>query len=158
MRWSTIVGALLSSLAVVAGSVSPVSAAPAVEHFKQQETRPVSGVFQCGALTLTIVGGTETELIKGTLIGDTTRLSIHRFFRGVTLLGSDGETYRAVATARAHFVLVAPNDDDPVSGHELITARFVGGPSTSPLSLREEFRFVDGVQTTPEITGSCDFA
>ena len=82
---------------------------------------------------------------------------IERRYDGVTLAGSDGRVYTATAHVNSHFVLIAPDFDNPVRGDEIIHVTFHGGTQGSPGYLNEHLRIRDGV-VADEVTGPCDYA
>ncbi|WP_426566177.1 hypothetical protein ACPPVT_06370 [Angustibacter sp. McL0619] len=154
---------LILAIATAASSVL-LSAAPSaaanpapIEHEHTVTTVPAEGRFTCGDLVLTINGGTETEVFDGVLVHGVAVVRIHRLWNGVTLTGSDRRSYRATANTRAKFVLVDPDFDNPIWGHEVVVVRFRGGPTGSPGRLREEITIRNGVETDV-VSGRCDFA
>ena len=146
----------LSGLLLVGSPAGSAQAAPP-EHEHTVTVSPAEGRFRCGELLLTATAGTETEIFDGRLVNGVAHVRIQRRYDGVTLAGSDGRTYRAVAHVNAHFVLVAPDFDNPVRGDEIIHVGFLGGPQGSPGYLNEHLRIRDGVETD-QVTGPCDYA
>ncbi len=120
-------------------------------------TVPVHGNFICGALALSVNAGTETEIFDAVLENGIVRIRISRSWQGVTLTGSDGQTYRASGQAHARFVLVDPDFDNPVWGHEVVLVRFRSGSDGSSLYLREEITIRNGSEDDV-VSGPCDFA
>ena len=120
-------------------------------------TVPAQGSFVCGALALSITDGTETETFDAVLRNGVARIRISRSWQGVTLAGSDGRTYRASGQTHARFVLVDPDFDNPVWGHELVVVRFRSGTHGSTLYLREEIKIRHGNESDV-VSGPCDFA
>ena len=145
----------LSVLVLGAPVGSAVADPPERDH--TVTTSPAEGRFQCGDLLLTVTAGTETEIFDGTFKNGVVHVWIQRRYEGVTLAGSDGLVYRANAHVNAHFVLIAPDFDNPVRGDELIHVSFLGGPQGSPGYLNEHLRIRDGVEAD-EVTGPCDYA
>jgi hypothetical protein len=146
----------LSGLLVV--GVQPESAnsdPPEREH--TVTTSPAEGRFRCGDLLLTATAGTQTEIIDGTLTNGVAHVRIQRRYDDVTMTGSDGRLYRAIAHVNAHFVLIAPDFDNPVQGDEIIHVTFLGGPQGSPGYLNEHLRIRDGVEAD-QVTGPCNYA
>lgn len=127
------------------------------ERVHDVTTTPAEGRFRCGELLLTVTAGTQTEVIDGRLHNGVANVRIQRRYDGVTLAGSDGRTYRATAHVNSHFVLVAPDFDNPVRGDEIIHVSFLGGPQGSPGYLNEHLRIRDGVETD-DVTGPCNYA
>jgi hypothetical protein len=144
-------GAVLAALPASSSSADP----PEQQHITT--TSPAEGRFDCGGLLLTTTAGTETETIDGHVKNGVAHVWIQRRYDGVTLTGSDGNAYRATAQVNAHFVLVAPDFDNPVRGEEVIHVTFIGGPQGSPGYLNEHLRIRDGVETD-EVTGPCSYA
>jgi hypothetical protein len=147
--------ALSGLLVVGTGPGSATADPPEREH--TVTTSPAEGRFRCGDLLLTTTAGTQTETIDGMLTNGVAHVRIQRRYDDVKLSGSDGRTYRAVAHVDAHFVLVAPDFDNPVRGDEVIHVTFLGGPQGSPGYLNEQLRIRDGVETD-QVTGTCDYA
>lgn len=146
----------ITSLVMAAAPAAATSAEP-VQHEHTVTTVPAEGMFHCGDLVLSINGGTETEIFDGVLKHGVARVRIIRLWHGVTLAGSDGRHYRASGRAHARFVLVAPDFDNPVSGHEVINVRFHVRRHGSPGYLHEELIINDGVETDV-VSGPCDYA
>ncbi|RYP81997.1 hypothetical protein EKO23_22750 [Nocardioides guangzhouensis] len=149
--------AIASSGLLLAGSPVGTANADPPEREHTVTTSPAEGRFRCGDLLLTVSAGTQTEIIDGRLQNGVAHVRIQRSYDGVTLAGSDGRTYRAVAHVNAHFVLVAPDFDNPVRGDEIIHVGFLGGPQGSPGYLNEHLRIRGGVETD-QVTGPCDYA
>lgn len=145
----------LSGLVVGAPAGSAVADPPERDH--TVTTSPAEGRFQCGELLLSVTAGTETEIFDGSFKSGVVHVWIQRRYEGVTMAGSDGLVYRATAHVNSHFVLVAPDFDNPVRGDEIIHVSFLGGPQGSPGYLNEHLRIRDGVETD-EVTGSCNYA
>ena len=120
-------------------------------------TSPAEGRFRCGDLLLTTTAGTQTEIIDGRLKNGVAHVRIQRHYDGVTMAGSDGRFYRATAHVNSHFVLIAPDFDNPIRGDEIIHVSFLGGPQGSPGYLNEHLRIRDGVESD-QVTGPCDYA
>ena len=120
-------------------------------------TVPAQGSFVCGDLALAVDAGTETETFDAVLKNGVARIRISRSWQGVTLTGSDGRTYRASGQTRARFVLVDPDFDNPVWGHEVVLVRFRSGSDGSSLYLREEITIRNGSEDGV-VSGPCDFA
>jgi hypothetical protein len=146
----------LSGLLLVGLPAGPANADPP-EREHTVTTSPVGGRFRCGDLLLTTTAGTETETIDGRFKNGVAEVWIQRRYDGVTLAGSDGLVYRATAQVTAHFVLVAPDFDNPVRGEEIIHVSFFGGPQGTPGYLNEHLRIRDGVETD-QVSGPCDYA
>jgi hypothetical protein len=142
---------------LVVGSLAGSAAADPPERDHTVTTSPFEGRFQCAGVLLTVTAGTETEIFDSTFKDGVVHVWIQRRYEGVTLAGSDGLGYRAIAHVNAHFVLVAPDFDNPVRGDELIHLTILGGPQGSPGYLNEHLRIRDGVETD-EVTGPCNFA
>lgn len=126
------------------------------QHEHTVTTVPAEGAFTCGDLTLTIETGTETEIFDGVLKDGVARIRITREWDRVTLKGSDGRSYRASGHTRARFVLVDPDFENPVWGHELILVKFRTASHRPVGYLREELRIRHGVETDV-VSGPCDF-
>lgn len=150
------VAAALALSALVVGAPAGSAAADPPERDHSVTTSPAEGQFRCGELVLTVTAGTETEIFDGSFKNGVVHVWIQRRYEGVTLAGSDGLTYRATAHVNAHFVLVAPDFDNPVRGDEIIHVSFLG-PQGSPGYLNEHLRIRDGLETD-QVTGPCDYA
>ena len=139
-------------------AASPALAADAdpPERERTVTVSPVEGRFRCGELLLTATSGTQTEIIDGRLKNGVVTVRIQRRYDRVTMAGSDGRVYRATAHVNAHFVLIAPDFDNPVRGHEIIHVSFHGDHG-SPGYLNEHLRIRDGMETD-EVTGTCEYA
>jgi hypothetical protein len=111
-------------------------------------TSPAEGRFRCGELLLTTTAGTQTEIIDSRFKNGVANVRIQGDYDGVTMAGSDGLVYRATAHVNAHFVLIAPDFDNPVRGDEIIHVSFVGGPQGSPGYLNEHLRIRGGWRPT----------
>ena len=146
----------LSGLLVVGAPAGSASADPP-ERDHTVTTSPAEGRFRCGELLLTATAGTQTEIIDGRFKNGVANVRIQRRYDGVTMAGSDGRVYRATAHVNSHFVLIAPDFDNPVRGDEIIHATFLGGPTGSPGYLHEHLRIRGGVETD-QVTGPCDYA
>ena len=146
----------LSALMLVGAPAGPAVADPP-ERDHVVTTSPVEGRFRCGELLLTAIAGTQTEIIDGRFHNGVVHVRIQRRYDGVVMAGSDGGVYRATAHVNAHFVLVAPDFDNPVRGDEIIHVSFLGGPQGSPGYLNEHLGIRDGVETD-QVTGPCDYA
>ena len=146
----------LSGLLVVGAPAGSATADPP-ERDHTVTTSPIEGRFRCGELLLTATAGTETETIDSTFKNGVAHIWIERRYDGVTLAGSDGRVYSATAHVNSHFVLIAPDFDNPVRGDEIIHVTFHGGPQGSPGYLNEHLRIRDGV-VSDEVTGPCDYA
>jgi hypothetical protein len=156
MRPAAAMSIALSGLLLVGSPAGAANADPPQrEH--TVTTSPAEGRFRCGELLLTVTAGTQTEIIDGRLVNGVGHVRIQRRYDDVTLAGSDGHTYRAVAQVNANFVLIAPDFDNPVRGHEIIHVGFLGGPQGSPGYLNEHLQIRGGVETD-QITGPCDYA
>jgi hypothetical protein len=147
--------ALAGLLLVSTSGGSAVADPPEREH--TVTTSPAEGQFRCGGILLTVNAGTQTEIIDGRMANGVVHVRIERRYDGVTLAGSDGRTYRAIAHVSSHFVLVAPDLDNPVRGDENIHVSFLGGRHGSLGYLNEHLRIRNGVETDL-VTGSCDYA
>jgi hypothetical protein len=145
----------VSGLVVGAPGASAVAEPPERDH--TVTTAPAEGRFQCGDLLLTVTAGTETEIFDGTFKDGVVHVWIKRRYEGVTMTGSDGLSYLATAHVNAHFILIAPDFDNPARGDELIHVSFHGGPQGSPGYLNEHLRIRDGLETD-EVTGPCTYA
>lgn len=132
-----------------------VHAAEPAQHDRSVATRPFSLSLQCGDLDLVVDSGTETERVDTVQHGDVVTVRIKRSYAGVTLAGSDGVEYRAVASVHARFVLVAPDLDNPVRGREVVELTVIG-PHGSPGRLREVLTIAHG-QEQDLVTGGCDY-
>ncbi|HET6627967.1 MAG TPA: hypothetical protein VFG63_16370 [Nocardioidaceae bacterium] len=154
--WPVASAIALSGLLVVGAPAGPAIADPP-EGDHTVTTSPAEGRFLCGELLLTVTGGTQTEIIDGRLKNGVAIVRIQRRYDGVTMAGSDGLVYRATAHVNSHFVLIAPDLDNPVRGDEVIHVSFLGGPQGSPGHLNEHLRIRDGVETD-QVTGPCDYA
>jgi hypothetical protein len=146
----------LSGLLVV-GSPPGSAIADPPERDHTVTTSPAEGRFRCGELLLTATAGTQTEIIDGRFKNGVANVRIQRRYDGVTMAGSDGRVYRATAHVNSHFVLIAPDFDNPVRGDEIIHVSFLGGPQGSPGYLNEHLRIRGGVETD-QVTGPCDYA
>lgn len=146
----------LSGLLLV-GSPAGSAFADPPERDHTVTTSPAEGRFRCGELLLTVNAGTQTEIIDGRFKNGVVHVRIQRRYDGVTLAGSDGRVYRATAQVNSHFVLIAPDFDNPVRGDEIIHVSFLGGQQGSPGYLNEHLRIRDGVETD-QVTGPCDYA
>ena len=127
------------------------------QHEHTVTTVPAEGMFTCGELTLTVESGTETEIFDGVLQNGVARIRIARDWDNVVLEGSDGRSYLASGHTRARFVLVDPDFDNPVWGHERIVVRFSTASHRPVGYIREEIRIRQGVETDV-VSGPCDFA
>lgn len=137
---------------------SGAQAVPRVQHLRTVTTTPVTGNFRCGRLRLTITRGTETEVFDGLKTRGVTFIEIHRRWKHVRLIGSDGRAYRtAGSVTREKVVLVEPDDDNPAWATEIIEVRFHNRHVGSPGYLREVIKWRNGVRTDV-VTGPCDFA
>lgn len=145
----------LSGLLLVSPAGSAIADPPERDH--TLTTSPAEGRFRCGELLLTATAGTQIEIIDGRFKNGVANVRIQRRYDGVTLAGSDGRVYRATAHVNSHFVLIAPDFDNPVRGDEIIHVSFLGGPQGSPGYLNEHLRIRDGVETD-QVTGPCDYA
>jgi hypothetical protein len=130
---------------------------PHVQHLHTVTTTPAAGRFRCGQLILTVTSGTETEVFDGLETQGVTFIEIHRYWKHVKLVGSDGRVYRPSGSTREKVVLVAPDDDNPAWATEIIKLRFDNPHVGSPGHLREVIKIRDGVRTDT-VTGPCDFA
>lgn len=139
------------------GSPAGSAIADPPERDHSVTTSPAEGSFRCGELLLTATAGTQTEIIDGRFKNGVANVRIQRRYDGVTLDGSDGRVYHATAHVNAHFVLIAPDFDNPVRGDEIIHVTFLGGPQGSPGYLNEHLRIRVGVETD-QVTGPCDYA
>jgi hypothetical protein len=154
---------MLAAAPAAAGAGAPDSdpvgaqSVPHVQHLHTVTTTPAAGRFRCGQLMLTVTRGTETEVFDGLETGGVTFIEIHRFWKHVKLVGSDGRAYRATGSAREKVVLVAPDDDNPAWATEIIELRFDNPHVGSPGHLREVIKWRNGVRTDI-VTGPCDFA
>jgi hypothetical protein len=142
-------------LLVVSPAGSAIADPPERDH--AVTTTPAEGRFRCGELLLTATAGTQIENIDGRFKNGVATVRIQRRYDGVTLAGSDGRVYRATADVNSHFVLIAPDFDNPVRGDEIIHVSFLGGPQGSPGYLNEHLRIRDGVETD-QVTGPCEYA
>jgi len=147
--------ALSGLLVVGAPAGSAIADPPDRDH--TVTTSPAEGRFRCGELLLTATAGIQTEIIDGSFKNGVVNVRIQRRYDGVTMAGSDGRVYRATAHVNAHFVLIAPDFDNPVRGDEIIHVSFLGGPQGSPGYLNEHLRIRDGVETD-QVTGPCNYA
>jgi hypothetical protein len=130
---------------------------PKVQHLHTATTTPAAGRFRCGKLILTVTRGTETEVFDGLETRGVTFIEIHRVWKHVKLVGSDGRAYWPTGSAREKVVLVAPDDDNPAWATEIIELRFHNRHGGSPGYLREVIKWRNGVRTDV-VTGPCDFA
>jgi hypothetical protein len=130
---------------------------PHVQHLHTATTTPAAGRFRCGQLILTVTRGTETEVFDGLETRGVTFIEIHRDWKNVKLVGSDGRTYKPTGSAREKVVLVEPDDDNPAWATEIIKLRFHNRHGGSPGYLREVIKWRNGVRTDV-VTGPCDFA
>lgn len=146
----------LSGLLLVASPAGSAIADPP-ERQHAVTTSPAEGRFRCGELLLTVTAGTQTETIDGRFKDGVVHVRIQRRYDGVTLAGSDGRVYRATAHVNSHFILTAPDFDNPVRGDEIIHVTFLGGPHGSPGYLNEHLRIRNGV-ASDQVTGPCDYA
>ena len=146
----------LSGLLLIGLPAGPAIADPP-ERDHTLTTSPAEGRFRCGELLLTVTAGTQTEIIDGRFKNGVVNVRIQRRYDGVTMAGSDGRVYRATAHVNSHFVLIAPDFDNPVRGDEIIHVSFLGGPQGSPGYLNERLRIRGGVKTD-QVTGPCDYA
>ena len=153
------VGAVVAGLMAPSASTAYPTVAGAAEGSQYEHTSrtyPATGTFRCGDLVLRVTKGTETEVQDGYLNNGVTRVAIARTWRGVVLAGSDGRRYRASGGTVAWFVLEAPDDENPVSGLEVIQVFFRRGPNSSPGWLREVIRIRHGHETDA-VSGPCNF-
>jgi hypothetical protein len=146
----------LSALLVV-GAPADIAKADPPERVHTVTTSPAEGRFRCGELLLTTTAGTQTEIIDGALMNGVVHVRIQRRYDDVTMTGSDGLVYHAIAHVDAQFVLIAPDFDNPVRGDEIIHVTFFGGQQGSPGYLNEQLRIREGVETD-QVTGPCDYA
>jgi hypothetical protein len=146
----------LSGLLLV-GSPAGSAIADPPERDHTVTTSPAEGRFRCGELLLTATAGTQTEIIDGRFKNGVANVRIQRHYDGVTMAGSDGRVYRANAHVNSHFVLIAPDFDNPVRGDEIIHVSFLDGPQGSPGYLNEHLRIRGGVESD-QVTGPCDYA
>lgn len=148
-----------AALAVTPGNDrSGAQSAPRVHHVHTVTHTPLAGKFRCGQLDLTITRGTETEISDALKTQGVTFIEIHRRWKHVRLIGSDGREYRTAGrVTREKVVLVEPNDNKPVWATEIIEVRFHNRHVGSPGYLREVIKWRHGVRTDM-ITGQCDFA
>jgi hypothetical protein len=130
---------------------------PHVRHLHTATTTPAAGRFRCGQLILTVTRGTETEVFDGLKTRGVTFIEIHRDWKHVKLVGSDGRTYRPTGSTREKVVLVEPDDDNPAWATEIIELRFHNRHVGSAGYLREVIKWRNGVRTDV-VTGPCDFA
>ncbi len=156
-RGGRVATAITLSVLVLGSTAGSALADPPERDHSVTTTSPLEGRFQCGDILLTVTAGTETEIVDSTFKNGVLHVRIQRRYEGVALAGSDGVVYRATAHVNAHFVLIAPDFDNPVRGDELIHVSFLGGPQGSPGYLNEHLRIRDGVETD-EVTGPCDYA
>ena len=147
----------LSGLLVVGAPAGSATADPPERDHTVTINSSLEGRFRCGELLLTVTAGTETETIDSTFKNGVAHFWIERRYDGVTLAGSDGRIYTATAHVNSHFVLIAPDFDNPVRGDEIIHVTFHGGPQGSPGYLNEHLRIRDGAESD-EVTGPCDYA
>ena len=145
----------LSGLLVAAPADSASADPPEREH--TVTTSPAEGQFRCGELLLTTTAGTQTEIIDGSFKNGVANVWIRRRYDDVAVAGSDGRVYRATAQVNSHFVLIAPDFDNPVRGDEIIHVSFLGGPQGSPGYLNEHLQIRDGVETD-QVSGPCGYA
>ena len=146
--------ALSGALLVGSPAGSAIAAPPESEH--TVTTSPAEGRFRCDGLLLTVIAGIQTEIIDGRFKNGVVNVRIQRRYDGVTMAGSDGRVYRATAHVDSHFVLIAPDFDNPVRGDEIIHVNFLGGPQGSAGYLHEHLRIRGGVETD-QVTGPCDY-
>jgi len=152
LRATTVAFSGLLLVGLPAGSA--IAAPPERDH--TVTTSPAEGRFRCGELLLTTTAGTQTEIIDGRFKNGVVNVRIQRRYDGVTMAGSDGRVYRATAHVDSHFVLIAPDFDNPVRGDEIIHVNFLGGPQGSAGYLHEHLRIRGGVETD-QVTGPCDY-
>ncbi len=151
--------ALPAALAVDPGSseLGVDQSPPPVRHLYTETKTPAGGKFRCGDLRLTVTHGTEIETFDGYKTKGVTFIEIHRHWKNVKLIGSDGRSYWPTGVVRQKVVLVEPDDDNPAWATEIIVLRFHNSSGGSPGYLREVIKWRNGVRTD-EVTGPCDFA
>jgi hypothetical protein len=163
MTIRTPVRAITAAAAAIIMTAAPAAAdaCPPTQHEHTVTTEPAEGQFRCGELLLTVNGGTQTETVDSTLRGTLTHgvahILIRRAYHAITLVGSDGRSYRASAHAWERVILRAPDFENPVWAHEVAMVTFYGGPHGSPGFVKENLTINHGVETDT-VTGACDFA
>jgi hypothetical protein len=150
--------ALVSAIGLAALPAGPASASTPPQRQHTVETFPFIGdQFRCGDLLLTANGGTYTETTDATLNNGTLHIHVVRVYADLTLVGSDGRTYRATAFAHERVTLVAPDFENPTFVKEVNGTTFYGGPNGSPGWVHEVLKINHGTRVD-KVTGPCSFA
>jgi len=142
----------LAVAALAVGFAAPAAQAAGAPKLHTVEVSAAEeGPWTCGALTVTLISGSQVERTQAVQVGDVIHFNLVRNYRNLEVLGSDGVVRRATGIAHETVLLDATTaDPEVISVREVGSIVFGGG-----VGRIHEVNIESPDVNTDTTTGSC---